>query len=157
MALVPMRVILEATEKYGFAQAAYNMHTVSQAKALMEVHEMFRSPAIIQGAELACAFMGGRPDFANGTLADKRIGAGNIMAAVRKYAENSPVPVAIHLDHGKSIEVCAAAIEAGYTSVMIDGSHLPMQENIELTREVVKLAHPRGVTVEGELCVLAGV
>lgn len=157
MPLVPMRAILEATEKNNFAQGAYNMHTASQAKALVEVHEMFRSPAIIQGAELACAFMGGRPDFANGTLEDKRAGAANIVAAVKKYAQTSPIPVAIHLDHGKSIEVCAAAIDAGYTSVMIDGSHLPMKDNIELTREVVKLAHPRGVTVEGELGVLAGV
>ena len=157
MPLVPMRTILEATDKYGFAQGAYNMHTASQAKALMEVHEMFRSPAIIQGAELACAFMGGKADFPAGTLEDKQKGAFNVVAAVKRYAENSPIPVAIHLDHGKSIEVCVAAMDAGYTSVMIDGSHLPMKENIELTREVVKLAHPRGVTVEGELGVLAGV
>ena len=157
MPLVPMRAILEATEKYNYAQGAFNVNAVAQAKAVIEVHEMFRSAAIIQGADLANAFMGGRTDFANGTLEDKKVGANNIANAVRKYGEHSSIPVALHLDHGKSIEACLAAMDGGYTSVMIDGSHLPFEENIELTREVVKLAHPRGVTVEGELGVLAGV
>lgn len=157
MSLVPMRAILEATEKHGFAQGAFNVNAVAQAKAVIEVHEMFRSAAIIQGADLANAFMGGRRDFANGTLEDKKLGANNIAAAVKKYAENSPVPVALHLDHGKTVESCVAAMDGGYTSVMIDGSSLPFAENVELTREVVKLAHTRGVTVEAELGVLAGV
>ncbi len=157
MPLVPMRAILEATEKYNYAQGAFNVNAVAQAKAVIEVHEMFRSAAIIQGADLANAFMGGRADFANGTLEDKKIGANNIANAVKKYGENSRIPVALHLDHGKSFEACLAAMDGGYTSVMIDGSHLPFEQNIELTREVVKLAHERGVTVEGELGVLAGV
>ena len=76
---------------------------------------------------------------------------------MKKYAETSPIPVALHLDHGKNLESCVAAIAGGYTSVMIDGSSLPFEENVELTREVVKYAHERGVTVEGELGVLAGV
>ena len=62
-----------------------------------------------------------------------------------------------HLDHGRDFDSCAAAIEGGYTSVMIDGSSLPFKDNVELTREVVKYAHARGVSVEGELGVLAGV
>jgi len=157
MPLVPMRAILEATEKYNYAQGAFNVNAVAQAKAVIEVHEMFRSAAIIQGADLANAFMGGRADFANGTLEDKKVGANNIANAVKKYAENSPIPVALHLDHGKNIDSCVAAMDGGYTSVMIDGSSLPFEQNIELTREVVKLAHARGVTVEGELGVLAGV
>lgn len=157
MSIVPMRAILEATEKYNYAQGAFNVNAVAQAKAVIEVHEMFRSAAIIQGADLANAFMGGRTDFANGTLEDKKVGANNIAKAVKKYAENSPIPVALHLDHGKNIDSCVAAMDGGYTSVMIDGSSLPFEENIELTREVVKLAHERGVTVEGELGVLAGV
>lgn len=157
MSLVPMRAILETTEKYNFAQGAFNVNAVAQAKAVIEVHEMFRSAAIIQGADLANAFMGGRKDFANGSLEDKKIGANNIAAAVKKYGEKSPIPIALHLDHGKSVESCVAAMDGGYTSVMIDGSALPFEENIELTREVVKLAHARGVTVEGELGVLAGV
>ena len=118
---------------------------------------MFRSPAILQGADLANAFMGGRTDFANGTTEDKIRGAKNIGDAVRKYGENSPIPVALHLDHGRNMDSVKAAIAGGYTSVMIDGSSLPLAQNIELTREVVKYAHERGVTVEGELGVLAGV
>ena len=157
MSLVPMRAILEATEKYNYAQGAFNVNAVAQAKAVIEIHETFRSAAIIQGADLANAFMGGRTDFANGTLEDKKRGANNIARAVKQFAENSPIPVALHLDHGKTVDSCVAAMDGGYTSVMIDGSSLPFAENIELTREVVKLAHARGVTVEGELGVLAGV
>lgn len=157
MSLVPMRAILEAAEKYNFAQGAFNVNAVAQAKAVVEVHEMFRAAAIIQGADLANAFMGGRVDFANGTLEDKKVGANNIAKAVKRYAEKSPIPVALHLDHGKDIDSCVAAMDGGYTSVMIDGSNLPFEENVDLTREVVKLAHARGVSVEGELGVLAGV
>lgn len=157
MPLVPMRAILEATEKYNYAQGAFNVNAVAQAKAVIEIHETFRSAAIIQGADLANAFMGGRTDFANGTLEDKKRGANNIARAVKQFAENSPISVALHLDHGKTVDSCVAAMDGGYTSVMIDGSSLPFAENIELTREVVKLAHARGVTVEGELGVLAGV
>lgn len=157
MPLVPLRPVLEAAEKYNYAQGAFNVNAVCQAKAVIEVHEMFRSPAILQGADLANAFMGGRTDFANGTLEDKKKGARNIANAVKKYAENSPIPVVLHLDHGKNFESCVAAIEGGYTSVMIDGSSLPFDENVELTREVVKYAHARGVSVEGELGILAGV
>lgn len=157
MSLVPMRAILEATEKYNYAQGAFNVNAVAQAKAVINVHEMFRSAAIIQGADLANAFMGGRTDFANGTLEDKKVGANNIANAVKLYGEDSPIPVALHLDHGKTIDSCLAAMDGGYTSVMIDGSSLPFDDNVALTREVVKLAHARGVTVEGELGVLAGV
>ena len=143
--LVPLRAILEATDKYGYAQGAFNVNAVAQAKAAIEVHEMFRSPAILQGADLANGFMGGRTDFMNATLEDKIKGAANIGAAVKKYGEASPIPVALHLDHGRNFESCKAAIAGGYTSVMIDGSSLPFEENIELTREVVKYAHERGV------------
>ena len=155
--LVPLRAILEATEQYHYAQGAFNVNAVAQAKAAIEVHEMFRSAAILQGADLANGFMGGRTDFMNATLEDKIKGAANIGAAVKKYGEGSPIPVALHLDHGRNFESCKAAIAGGYTSVMIDGSSLPFEENIEITREVVKYAHERGVTVEAELGVLAGV
>jgi len=152
-----MRAILDAADKFDYAQGAFNVNAVAQAKAVIEVHEMFRSPAILQGADLANGFMGGRTDFMNATIEDKKKGAKNIADAVRKYGENSPIPIALHLDHGRNYESCVAAIDAGYTSVMIDGSSLPFDENVELTREVVKYAHERGVTVEGELGVLAGV
>ena len=155
--LVPMRAILETADRGNYAQGAFNVNAVAQAKAAIEVHEMFRSPAILQGADLANGFMGGRTDFANATLEDKKRGAKRIADAVRKFGETSPIPIALHLDHGKNLDSCIAAIEGGYTSVMIDGSALPFDENVELTREVVRYAHPLGVTVEGELGVLAGV
>lgn len=157
MPLIPLRPLLEATVKYGFGQGAFNVNAVAQAKAAIEVHEMFRSAAILQGADLANGFMGGRTDFMNTTLEDKKIGARNIANAVKKYGADSEIPIVLHLDHGRDFDSCVAAIEGGYTSVMIDGSSLPFKENIELTREVVKYAHARGVSVEGELGVLAGV
>ena len=156
MPLVPLRPLMEAAEKYNYAQGAFNVNAVAQAKAVIEMHETFRSPAILQGADLANAFMGGRVDFANGTLEDKKVGAKRIADAVRKYGESSPIPVVLHLDHGRDFDSCVAAIEGGYTSVMIDGSSLPLEQNIELTREVVKYAHALGVSVEGELGVLGG-
>ncbi|HIU76157.1 MAG TPA: class II fructose-bisphosphate aldolase [Candidatus Pelethocola excrementipullorum] len=157
MPLIPLRPLLETVAKNQFAQGAFNVNAVAQAKAAIEVHEMFRSAAILQGADLANGFMGGRTDFMNATLEDKKVGAKNIADAVKKFAENSTIPVVLHLDHGRDFESCKAAIEGGYTSVMIDGSSLPFEENVELTREVVKYAHARGVSVEGELGVLAGV
>lgn len=157
MPLVPLRPLLEASEKYHYGQGAFNVNAVAQVKAAIEVHEMFRAPLLIQGAELANGFMGGRTDFANSTLEDKRAGAKILGDVVRKYAENSPIPVVLHLDHGKDLDSVKAAIDGGYTSVMIDGSHLPYDQNVEITREVVKYAHSKGVTVEGELGVLAGV
>ena len=148
---------MEASVKHGFAQGAFNVNAVAQAKAAIQVHEMFRSAAILQGADLANGFMGGRCDFMNATLEDKKKGAKNIARAVKKYGEDSPIPIVLHLDHGRDFDSCAAAIAGGYTSVMIDGSSLAFDENVELTREVVKYAHARGVSVEGELGVLAGV
>ena len=157
MALIPLRPLMEAAEKHNYAQGACNVNSDAQAKAAIEIHELFRSPAIMQGADLANGFMGGRTDFQNATLEDKRRGAKVIADAVRKYGSRAAVPVVLHLDHGRDFDSCVAAIDAGYTSVMIDGSSLPLEENIELTREVVRYAHPRGVSVEGELGVLGGV
>ena len=155
--LVPMRAILEAADKYRYGQAAFNMNSVGQIEAAVRIHELLRSGAILQGAEASNAFMGGELDFMHGTAPAKRAGAKNIGDAVKKYGANSPVPIALHLDHGKSLETVKACIAGGYTSVMIDGSSLSYEDNVELTREVVKYAHPYGVTVEGELGVLAGV
>lgn len=157
MPLIPLRPILDATDRYDYAQGAFNVNACAQAEAVIRIHEIFRSPAILQGADLANGFMGGKVDFMNATLEDKKIGARNIANAVIKAAKDSPIPIALHLDHGRDFDSCVAAINGGYTSVMIDGSSLPFKENIELTREVVKYAHERGVTVEGELGVLAGV
>lgn len=155
--LVPMRAILEAADKYRYGQAAFNMNSVGQIEAAVHIHELLRSGAVLQGAEASNAFMGGELDFMHGSAPAKRVGAKNIGDAVKKYGGSSKVPVALHLDHGKSLEMVKACIDGGYTSVMIDGSSLPYEQNVELTREVVKYAHPYGVTVEGELGVLAGV
>lgn len=157
MPLVPIRPVLDAAARYGYGQGAFNVNAVCQAQAVIQIHEMFRSPAILQGADLANGFMGGCTDFQKATLEDKKRGAKNIAEAVKKYAQNAAIPIVLHLDHGRDFDSCAAAIEGGYTSVMIDGSALPFDENVELTREVVKYAHQRGVSVEGELGVLAGV
>lgn len=155
--LVPMRPILEAADKYHYGQGAFNMNSVGQIEAAVRIHELLRSGAILQGAEASNAFMGGELDFMHGSLEAKQKGAKNIGDAVKKYGADSPVPIALHLDHGKSLDSVKACIAGGYTSVMIDGSSLPYEDNVELTREVVKYAHPFGVTVEGELGVLAGV
>lgn len=157
MPMIPLRPLMEAAIQHGFGQGAFNVNAVAQAKAAIEVHEMFRSAAILQGADLANGFMGGRTDFMNATIEDKKIGAKNIADAVKRYGAESEIPIVLHLDHGRDFDSCVAAIEGGYTSVMIDGSSLPFDKNIELTREVVKYAHARGVSVEGELGVLAGV
>lgn len=157
MPIVPLRPLLEASNKYGFAHGGFNVNAVSQAEAVIAVHEMFRSGAILQAADLANGFMGGRTDFMNSTLEDKKIGAKRIADAIKKIGKDSIIPIAIHLDHGKDFDSVKAAADNGFTSVMIDGSHLDYDKNVELTREVVKYAHARGITVEGELGVLAGV
>lgn len=157
MTLVPLRPLLEAADQYKYGQGAFNVNAVAQVKAAIEVHEIFRSPALLQGADLANGFMGGRPDFLNSTIEDKRKGAKLLGDAVRKYGENSSIPIALHLDHGQDLSSVKAAIDGGFTSVMIDGSSLAYDDNVELTREVVKYAHRYGVTVEGELGILAGV
>ncbi len=155
--LVPMRAILEAADKYRYGQGAFNMNSVGQIEAAVRIHELLRSGAVLQGAEASNAYMGGAEDFMHGTIEQKRRGAKAIGSAVKKYGADSPVPIALHLDHGRSLESVKACVEGGYTSVMIDGSSLPYEDNVALTREVVKYAHPLGVTVEGELGVLAGV
>ena len=156
MPLIPLRPLLETVDKYHFAQGAFNVNAVAQAKAAIEVHEMFRSAAILQGADLANGFMGGRTDFQNATLEDKKIGAKNIADAVKKYAENSPIPVVLHLDHGKNFDSCKAAIEGGYTSVMIDGSKLDFEGNIAETKRVADVARALNIPCEAELGKVGG-
>ena len=157
MALVPMRAILEAADRYRYGQAAFNMNSFGQIESAIRIHELLGSPAILQGAEASNAFMGGEQDFMHGSPEGKQKGAKNIGDAVKKFGADSPSPIALHLDHGKTLDSVKACIAGGYTSVMIDGSSLPYEDNVALTREVVKYAHPYGVTVEGELGVLAGV
>ena len=155
--LVPMRAILAAADKYRYGQGAFNMNSVGQIEAAVRIHELLHSGAILQGAEASNAFMGGELDFMHGTLEAKKVGAKRIGDAVRKYGADSPVPIALHLDHGKSIESVKACIDGGFTSVMIDASSKPFAENIEITRKVVEYAHDHGVVVEAELGTLAGI
>ncbi|MBR2822927.1 MAG: class II fructose-bisphosphate aldolase [Clostridia bacterium] len=155
--LVPMRAILEAADHYGYGQGAFNMNGDCQVEAAVRIHEILRSGAILQGAEASNGFMGGAADFMHASAEEKRLGARRIGDQVKRHAGDSPIPVCLHLDHGKSLEMVQACIDGGYTSVMIDGSSLPYEDNVALTREAVKLAHPYGVSVEGELGVLAGV
>ena len=91
MPLIPLRPLLETVDKYHFAQGAFNVNAVAQAKAAIEVHEMFRSAAILQGADLANGFMGGRTDFQNATLEDKKVGAKNIADAAKENNKNIKV------------------------------------------------------------------
>ena len=111
--LVNMRDVLRTADDNLYGQGAFNANSVAQIKALVEIHEELRSPAIIQGANLANGFMGGCIDFPKCTLEDKKKGAKNIGDAVRKYAENSKVPVVLHLDHGNDFDACKAAIDGG--------------------------------------------
>jgi len=135
----------------GYAVPAYNFNNMEQLQAIMAACVETQSPVILQVSK-------GARQYANETLL-RYMGQGAIammkeLAAAKKL---KPVPVALHLDHGDSFETCVSCIEGGFSSVMIDGSHLPYEENVALTRKVVEYARPRDITVEGELGVLAGI
>jgi fructose-bisphosphate aldolase class II len=129
-----------------YAIPAYNFNNMEQLQAIIMGCLESRSPVIIQVSK-------GARDYANQTLL--RYMAEGAMAIVK--AHKTPVPVALHLDHGDSYDLCVSCIETGFSSVMIDGSAHPFEKNIELTKKVVEYAHKHDVTVEGELGVLAGI
>lgn len=156
MPLIPMKPILDTAYKYKIAFGAFNINSPTQAQAAIQMHEMFRTAAVIQVADFAHGFMAGRKDYLNATLEEKTEGAKRIAEAVSNYAQDTNIPVALHLDHGSDPEFVKACIDCGYTSVMIDGSKLPFEKNVETTAEIVEYAHARGVTVEGELGILGG-
>ncbi|MEA4825892.1 MAG: class II fructose-bisphosphate aldolase [Clostridium sp.] len=156
MALIPMKPVLDVAKANSIAFGAFNVNTPNQAKAAIEIHELFRTAAILQVIDFAHGFVGGRADYLNATFEEKIKGAEIMAKKVREYAEEASIPVVLHLDHGKDPEFVKACVDLGYTSVMIDGSHLSFDENVELTSEIVKYAHARGVTVEGELGTLGG-
>lgn len=157
MPLVPLKTIITASKKYGFGQAAFNVNSVDQAIAAIKIHEALKAPLLLQAAELALGYIGGVSKFAESTLEDKQRGAKILGDVVKHYADQASIPVALHLDHGQSIESVKAAIDGGFTSVMYDGSSLPYEENLRNTMEVTTYAHAFGVTVEAELGILAGV
>ena len=157
MPYITTKNILTYARDNKFAHGAFNINMPLQADAIIEACEDLRCAAIIQVAEPGLAFIGGNPDFLNGTLDEKKLGAKRIAKHVIKKANETFIPVSLHLDHGRSFESCKAAIDAGFNSVMIDGSSLSYEENVKLTKKVCSYAHKKGVSVEGELGVLAGV
>lgn len=132
----------------GYALPAYNFNNMEQLQAIIQACVETKSPVILQVSS-------GARKYANSTLLR------NMARGAVEYASELgyPIPIVLHLDHGDSFELCVDCIENGFSSVMIDGSHLPYDENVALTRKVCEYAHSRPdyVSVEGELGVLAGV
>jgi len=128
---------------YGkYAIGAFNVNNMEILQGVIEAAKEEKSPLILQ-------ISAGARKYAKQVYLMKLI-----EAAVQDAPE---IPICVHLDHGDSFELCKAVIDAGFTSVMIDGSHLPFEENVKLTKQVVDYAHPRGVVVEGELGRLVGI
>ncbi|MBN2363634.1 class II fructose-1,6-bisphosphate aldolase [candidate division WOR-3 bacterium] len=144
---VNTRETFQKAYKNGFAVPAYNFNNMEQLQAIMLACAETNSPVILQVSK-------GARKYANPTML--RYMAEGAVRMVRDEMKAS-FPVALHLDHGDSFETCKSAIEFGFSSVMIDGSSLPYQANIELTKKVVDFAHNFDITVEGELGVLAGI
>jgi fructose-bisphosphate aldolase, class II len=149
MPLVPMRQILDEAAKGGYGVGAFNVNNMEQIQAIMEAAHETSSPVIIQASRGALKY-------------SRMIYLKKLMeAATDEYPH---IPVAMHLDHGNSIKTLQEAIDLGFTSVMMDGSLAEdgktpntYEQNVEITRKAVELAHPLGVTVEGELGCLGGI
>lgn len=138
MPLVSMKEMLEKGKENGYAVGQFNVNNMEYAQAILQAAEEEKSPVILGVSEGAGKYMGGF----------------NVVVAMVKALMESygtTVPVAIHLDHGSSFEKCVQAIHAGFTSVMIDASGLPLDENIAVTKKVVEVAHINGISVEAEL------
>lgn len=140
MSLVPMSQILLKAQAERYAVGAFNMNNLETLQAIIDVAEEERSPVIVQLSEGALKYVG--IEYAE--------------ACVRAAALKSTIPVALHLDHGHSFEKIMQCLRHGFSSVMIDGSKLSLEENIALTQKVVEAAKPIGVTVEAELGKIGG-
>ncbi|MDZ5782741.1 class II fructose-1,6-bisphosphate aldolase [Marinococcus luteus] len=138
MPLVSMTEMLKTAQKNQYAVGQFNLNNMEFTQAILQAAEEEKSPVICGVSEGAARYMGGFETVV--TL---------VKALMKEY--NVTVPVAIHLDHGSSFENCMKAMKAGFTSVMIDGSHHPLEYNIEMTKRVVDAAHAIGVSVEAEL------
>ncbi|MFC3039630.1 class II fructose-bisphosphate aldolase [Virgibacillus xinjiangensis] len=143
MPLVSMKDMLEKGRKNGYAVGQFNLNNLEYVQAILQAAEEEKSPVILGVSEGAARYMGGF-----------KVVVTMVESLMEAYG--TTVPVAIHLDHGSSFEKCAEAIHAGFTSVMIDASHDPLEENIALTSKVVELAHIHGVSVEAELGTVGG-
>lgn len=141
MPLVTTTEMFKKAYDGGYAIGAFNVNNMEIVQGITEAAKEFRAPLILQVSKGARAY-------ANPIYLRKLVEAA---------LEDTGLPICLHLDHGDSFEVCKDCIDTGFTSVMIDGSHLPFEENIALTKKVVEYAHDHGVVVEGELGRLAGV
>lgn len=146
LGFVNTREMFKKAMKEGYAVPAYNFNNMEQLQAIISACVKSRSPVILQVSK-------GARKYANATLLKfMAMGAMEMMKEL-----GNPVPVALHLDHGDSFELCKSCIDSGFSSVMIDGSALAYEKNTELTKQVVEYAHPLDVTVEGELGRLSGI
>lgn len=132
----------------GYAIPAYNFNNLEQLQAIIQACSEVESPVILQVSK-------GARNYANQTLL--RFLAQGAVEYAKDICGGRSIPIALHLDHGDSLELCKDCIATGFSSVMIDGSHFSYEENISLTKSVVEFAHKHDVTVEGELGVLAGI
>jgi fructose-bisphosphate aldolase class II len=139
--LLTNKEILASAKAGKYAVGAFNIHNLESLQAVVTAAQEENSPFIVAVTPSAIKYAGLK----------------YLAGLVKTAAENVDLPMSLHLDHGKDIETVMKCIEAGFTSVMIDGSHLDFEENVQLTKKVVELAHPRGVSVEAELGRLAGV
>ena len=146
LGLVNTRKMFARAIEGGYAIPAFNFNNMEQMQAIISACVETKSPVILQVSS-------GARKYANQTLL-RYMAQGAV-----EYAKElgCAIPIVLHLDHGDSFEICKNCIEYGFSSVMIDGSHLSYEENVALTRKVVEYAHQYDVTVEGELGVLAGV
>ncbi|MFX0091267.1 MAG: class II fructose-bisphosphate aldolase [Candidatus Hodarchaeota archaeon] len=146
LGLVNTREMYAKAMKEGYAVPGYNFNNMEQLQAVIMGCVESRSAVVLQVSKGARAY-------ANQTLL-RYMAEGAV-----QYAKElgGKIPIALHLDHGDSFETAKSCIDLGFSSVMIDGSHKPFEENITLTKQVVEYAHPRDVTVEAELGVLAGI
>jgi len=141
MPLVNTTEMFKKAYEGGYAIGAFNVNNMEIGQGITEAAKEVNAPLILQVSA-------GARKYAKHTYLMKLIEAALI---------ETDLPIAVHLDHGDSFELCKSCIDGGFTSVMIDGSHLPFEENIALTKKVVDYAHERGITVEGELGRLAGI
>ena len=141
MPLVTTKKMFEDAYKGGYAIGAFNVNNMEIIQGITEAAKKLNAPLILQVSKGARAY-------ANHTYLVKLVEAAEI---------ETGLPIALHLDHGPDFETCKSCIDGGFTSVMIDGSHLPYEENVALTKKVVDYAHAHGVVVEGELGQLAGI
>ena len=141
MPLVNTKEMFKKAYDGGYAIGAFNVNNMEIVQGIIGACKELNSPVILQVS-------GGARKYAHHAY---------LYNMVKAAEEESGLPIALHLDHGNSFELCKDCIDGGFTSVMIDGSHLPYEENVALTKKVVDYAHAHGVTVEGELGQLAGI